>query len=270
VIGWGLGSPVHSAAHGLGRPAPRWIVGRFLRSLDALIAYSSKGASDYVRAGVPPERVLVAPNAVSGRGAEAIAARLLERPDLIQRWRRELGISERPTIVYVGRLIPAKRVGALLQACSSLADECELLIVGDGPERASLQALAEAVFPRARFLGQQEGQDLALAFAAADLFVLPGTGGLAVHEAMLHGKPVVVGESDGTQADLVRDGRNGFCVPPGDGRALERVIRSCLSDPEALRRMGAESRRIATEEVSIDGMIRTFVGAMCLVTEPRL
>ena len=125
------------------------------------------------------------------------------------------------------------------------------------------------MFPRARFLGHQSGEDLAVALAAADLFVLPGAGGLAVHEAMLYGKPVVVGSSDGTQADLVREGCNGYNVTSGDAVALEHVIRSCLEDPDALRRMGLESRRIATEEVTLGAMIDTYVRAFLLATEGR-
>ena len=269
VIGWGLGAPAFSSPSDGKHAMRRWATGRFLRSFDVLIAYSSRGASEYVRAGASPERVLVAPNAVSGTHAEALSATLNGQPDLVHGYRQGLGLSDKPTILFVGRLIPPKRVDDLLRACSSLQHECELLIVGDGPERAALESLAASVFPTARFLGHLEGRDLALAYAAADLFVLPGTGGLAVHEAMLFGKPVLVGDADGTQADLVRDGRNGIILPPGGVGALERIIRSCLSDPDALRRMGQESRRIAIEEVSIDAMVRTFVHAVRLVTAGR-
>ncbi len=270
VVGWGLGAPAYLASPGPGRLMSRWVAGRFLASFDALIAYSSKGAADYVRAGMSPDRVLVAPNAVSSADADAFFGRLSREPDLVSRWRDHLGLSNRPTIAFVGRLVPRKRVDYLLRACSALADECELLIAGDGPERAALEDLAATVFPRARFLGHREGQELALVFAAADLFVLPGTGGLAVHEAMLYGKPVMVGVSDGTQADLVHEGRNGFHLEPNmDVPALERMIRLALSDPRGLQQMGLESRRIATEEVGIDEMTDAFVRALLLVTGGR-
>ena len=270
VVGWGLGSPAFSSGSGVTRAPRQWVIRRFLRSFDALVAYGSVGAAEYVRAGVPPDRVLIAFNAVSNADAEALSAQLSEHPDLVRRYRQDLGLSGKPVVLFVGRLMPQKRVDDLLRACSTLSDMCELLIVGDGPERAALENLAATLLPQTRFLGHLQGQDLALAYAAADLFVLPGTGGLAVHEAMLYGKPVVVGASDGTQADLVREGSNGFILPAGGGvNALERTIRSCLGDSRSLRRMGLESRRIATEEVSIGAMVDAFVRTLLLVAGRR-
>jgi len=275
--------------HGWGRPviggglgtlewpeADRWtsafrgrLLGQFYRSFDLLIAYSSKGAEDYVLAGVPPERVIVAHNAVDGGEAEAFFGRLSAHPEIVSRWRYELGLSTRPTILFVGRLVPQKRVDNLIRACAALQDGCELLIAGDGPQRPQLERLADKMFPRARFLGHRSGEDLALAFANADLFVLPGTGGLAIHEAMIHGKPVIVGRSDGTQVDLVQEGRNGYNLPSGDAATLGRVIATALADPDGLQRMGLESRRIATEGITLDAMTDAYVRALNLVTEGR-
>ena len=218
-----------------------------------------------MQAGVPSGRVFVAPNAVANTEAQALSARLVAEPGSVERWRRELGLGGRPVVLFVGRLIRPKRVDDLLRACSNLAMECDLLIVGDGPERSALESLAITAFPRARFLGHLEGSALARVFAVADLFVLPGTGGLAVHEAMHYGMPVVVGELDGTQSDLLQEGRNGCALPAGGIEVLANVIRRCLSDPEGLKRMGVESRRIATEEVSVERMVRVFVETMRLV-----
>ena len=111
-------------------------------------------------------------------------------------------------ILFVGRLQARKRVDALMRVCAALPEneQPELWIVGDGPERATLEALAETMYPRARFYGAVHGPDLAPLFARADLFVLPGTGGLAVQEAMSYALPVIVAEADGTQSNLVRAG----------------------------------------------------------------
>jgi len=265
VIGAGIGT-LEWAGTGRGTAAIRGrVLSRFYRSFDLLVAYSSKGAEDYVRAGVPAERVIVAHNAVDGSVADAFFLKLSAQPDLVAGWRQEQGIVARPTILFVGRLVPQKRVDNLIKACAALQDGCELLIVGDGPHRPELERVADMTFPQARFLGHRSGEDLALAFASADLFVLPGTGGLAIHEAMIHGKPVVVGPSDGTQADLVRDGRNGFNLAASDVATLERAITTALAEPDHLRRMGLESRRIATEEISLDAMTDVYVRALNLV-----
>jgi len=98
-------------------------------------------------------------------------------------------------------------------------------------------------------------------FAQADLFVLPGTGGLAVQEAMAHGLPVIVAKGDGTQDDLVRAG-NGWQIPPDDFDALVAAMKNALSDSPRLRKMGAESYRIVSQEINLEKMVEAFVRAL--------
>ena len=98
-------------------------------------------------------------------------------------------------------------------------------------------------------------------FAEADLFVLPGTGGLAVQEAMSHGLPVIVAKGDGTQDDLVRP-ENGWQIPPGDESALVSTLHEALSDVSRLRKMGAELYRIVSQEINLEKMVEAFVGAL--------
>ena len=244
VLGWGLGAPP------LGWP---WdgIRRSYLRRFDALIAYSSLGAEQYRRLGLAAERVFVAPNAVSGP-PPALAARKQEAAGPVR-------------ILFVGRLQARKRVDLLLQACAALSAPPELQIVGDGPERAALEWLAQQVFPHAHFLGERRGNELDAIFRQADLFVLPGTGGLAVQQAMSHGLPVVVAEADGTQRELVRPG-NGWLVVPGDLPGLIETLQRAVADPVRLRRMGEASHRIAVEEVNTEVMLQVFLQALEAVT----
>jgi glycosyltransferase involved in cell wall biosynthesis len=164
-------------------------------------------------------------------------------------------------------LISAKRLDLLIEACRSIGDGCELLIVGDGPERARLERIAAKRFPSTTFLGHQEGDALSIAFASADVFVLPGTGGLAIFEAMAYGKPVIVGQGDGTEADLVREGRNGRLVRPDDLGELTGAIRKYVGHPEMIVSEGRESRKIMDEEASIERMVLTFVSALKYAVE---
>jgi glycosyltransferase involved in cell wall biosynthesis len=136
-----------------------------------------------------------------------------------------------------------------------------LLIVGDGPERAALESLARDVYPSAEFIGAKHGVELKPYFEQADLFVLPGTGGLAVQEAMSYGLPVIVAKGDGTQDDLVRAG-NGWQIQPEDYNALVSAMKNALSDRARLREMGKESFRIVSEEINIEKMVETFVDAL--------
>lgn len=247
VLGWGLGAP---ALQGPLAGLRNWERGTFLRSLDGLLAYSRKGAAEYLALGIPPERVFVVPNAAVARPSGPLPPR--SKPAM-----------DRLTVLFVGRLQTRKRVDNLLRACRALPEALHphLVIVGDGPARDDLETLAQSVYPQAEFTGARHGVELETLFNQADLFVLPGTGGLAVQQAMAHGLPVIVAEGDGTQDDLVRP-QNGWQVRPADVEALQAALCTALSEPGRLRQMGAESYRIVAEEINLEAMVEVFLTAL--------
>ena len=252
VIGWGLGAPpVSGPLASLRTNRRKHFIGQF----DTLITYSQTGASEYAALGFPPENIYIAANAVSPSPKTALPQRPQPKP----------GVPAQ--VLFVGRLQARKHIDNLLQACTSLPPERrpDLVIVGDGPERETLQTLAADIYPQAAFTGSLYGEALAERFRSADLFVLPGTGGLAVQQAMSYGLPVIAAEADGTQADLVRPD-NGWQLPPNDINALSEALGEALSDLYRLRDMGAESYRIVAEEINLENMVNVFVEALKAVS----
>jgi len=249
VIGWGLGAPVD-------RGPLAALRGNFLRQFDGMIAYSARGAEQYAACGIPEEKIFVAPNAVAPAPKEPLPAR---EPVA------ETGVPRptQPFVLFVGRLQARKRIPSLLKACAELPEGLKprLVIVGEGPELDNLRSQAQSLYPAAEFPGAKHGEELAAYFRAADLFVLPGTGGLAVQEAMSYGLPVIVAEGDGTQNDLVRS-VNGWQIPPEDDFALLFALQEALQDVARLRRLGAESYRIVAEEINLERMVSVFVEAL--------
>jgi len=239
VIGWGLGSP-SPLRRGAG------VRSRFIHQFDAMISYSQRGADEYAALGFPHEKIFVAHNSVSAKPTFNV---------------QRLTLNVQPTLLFVGRLQARKRVDSLLKACAEIESTPRLLIVGDGPERTALESLAKEVYPSAEFIGAKHGAELKPYFEQADLFVLPGTGGLAVQEAMSYGLPVIVAKGDGTQDDLVRDG-NGWQIQPEDYNALVSTMKNALSDMARSRKMGEESFRIVSEEINIQKMANVFVDAL--------
>ena len=248
VIGWGLGTMALSRGmervRGMGRK-------KFVNGFDALIAYSTRAADEYEQLGFNRERIFIAYNACTMRPPGSMP----ERPAAFE---------DRPNILFVGRMVPGKRMDTLLEACAKLPDPIRprVTLVGDGPERAAAEAVAREIYPDAEFPGGKFGDELAAYFNAADLFVLPGLGGLAIQQAMAHALPVVVADGDGTQFDLIREGRNGWHVTPGDTDQLARVLEEALSDVDALRARGAESWRVVREDINIENMASTFIRAI--------
>lgn len=249
VLGWGLGaSPLTGPMSGL-RKTRR---ASFLHQFDALITYSHRGASEYAGLGFPIDKIFVAPNAASPRPTTPLP-------------NRPLTFDGKPFVLFVGRLQARKRIDNLLHACAALSGNIQprLVIVGDGPERTSLESLAKTVYPSAEFPGARHGAELTPYFSAADLFVLPGTGGLAVQEAMSYGLPVIMGQGDGTNDDLVRPA-NGWQLSGPE--TLADVLRQALSDVSRLRAMGTESYHIVSEEINLERMVEIFVGAVNQLT----
>ena len=248
VVGWGLGTLMMGPyLRGL-RTAMRK---RLLHTFDGLIAYSSKAKEQYIELGVDPDRISIAYNAIAPRPNHAA-------PDRAQ------SFEDGGRLLFVGRLYPGKRLDLLFEAVASLGERFSpsIDIVGDGPGLEATRALAEDRLPgRVTFHGALYGDALDAAFRAADLFVLPGMGGLAIQEAMSWGLPIIAAEGDGTQFDLVREG-NGWLMEPGSAVSLQGILEVALSDCPALRSMGIESHRIVCDELNLDRMIDAMVAAV--------
>jgi len=254
VLGWGLGAPEIKGKFSRWRYKERE---RFLNTLDGLIAYSQRGAQEYRSIGIPEGRIFISPNATSPKP--------ISNPP-----QRPSKFKDQPIVLFVGRLQERKRIDLLLSACEKLPLylQPKLWVIGDGPERQKLEKLAQEIYPKTEFLGALFGIELDTLFDAADLFVLPGTGGLAVQQAMAHALPVVVATGDGTQDDLVHSEiydeahRNGWSIPANDLNVLTNTLLKALEDPQSLRRMGDNSFRIVNEEINTQVMVSVFVHAI--------
>ncbi|MFB7663458.1 glycosyltransferase family 4 protein [Kitasatospora sp. NPDC056138] len=171
--------------------------------------------------------------------------------------RARLGLSDRPVVVCVSRLVPRKGqdtlIAAMPQILASVPDAV-LLIVGGGPYLADLRKLAEAtgVSDSVRFTGAVPWEELPAHYGAGDVFAMPcrtRRGGLDVEglgivylEASATGLPVVAGDSGGAP-DAVLEGETGYVVPGRSTAATaERIVR-LLHDEELRRRMGEAGRR---------------------------
>jgi phosphatidylinositol alpha 1,6-mannosyltransferase len=153
-----------------------------------------------------------------------------------ERFRRSVASRGELLIGYVGRLAAEKQVEDLARVQD--IPGAKLVIVGDGPQRAML----EAKLPRAHFTGFLAGDALGTAMASLDLFVHPGeleTFCQTIQEAMASGVPVVA-TGRGGPLDLVDPSRTGWLYPPGDLDQLRVYARDLLGD-DAKRAAFAEA-----------------------------
>jgi phosphatidylinositol alpha-1,6-mannosyltransferase len=171
--------------------------------------------------------------------------------------RAELGLTDRPVVVCVSRLVPRKGQDTLIRALPAIrrrVADAALLLVGGGPYRPTLERLAaeHGVADHVVFAGGVPWARLPAHYAAGDVFAMPcrtRRGGLDVEglgivylEASATGLPVVAGDSGGAP-DAVRPDETGYVVAGRDVDALAERVGLLLSDRALARRMGATGRR---------------------------
>jgi glycosyltransferase involved in cell wall biosynthesis len=208
--------------------------------------------------GVSPKRVGVLPNPAP------------DVPDLPQReeLRRAFGLNG-ATLAFAGRLTVQKSLDRALEAVASAG--VDLVIAGDGPDRAPLERRAHelGIAERVDFLGSQPRQRTIELFRAADAAILSSSWENFPHtvvEALAVGTPVLAMEAGGV-AEVVRDGVNGLLVAPGDTAALAEAVRRYFADTrlrEQLRANAAASvADYAPQQVfgRLEAMLQRVAGA---------
>ncbi|WP_174315627.1 glycosyltransferase family 4 protein [Streptomyces sp. CB01881] len=224
-------------ATGMERRLQRLMERRVARAADLVLGASSDLVARARELGATDARLgpVAAPPMPEGRleRAEARAALLGDGPD-------------RPLVLAVGRLVPQKAFGLLLDAARELADldpEPLLLLAGDGPEAAGLRERVAAEKLPVRLLGYRT--DVPDLLAAADVVVVPSrweARSLVVQEAMRAGVPVVATAVGGVP-ELVGDAA--VLVPFGDAAAIGRAVGGLLADPARRERLVAAGRQQA-------------------------
>jgi glycosyltransferase involved in cell wall biosynthesis len=176
--------------------------------------------------------------------------------------RARLGLSNFTALV-LGRLVPVKGVEHAIAAVTNTG--AQLVIVGDGPQREQLQALARPLGSQVRFIGVVTGRAKSEWLTAADVLLLPsvvlpsgrteGVPTVAI-EAMSHGCPVIASDVGGVR-DLIQHDQNGWLVPQRDELALRRAVQSLISDP--LRRGGISAQAVeSTRQQHWDRVAETW------------
>jgi glycosyltransferase involved in cell wall biosynthesis len=183
------------------------------------------------RWGVDPDRVTVVENATPELGV------LPSRDEA----RAQLGL-DGAVLGFAGRLGAAKAIDVALRALARV-DGVTLVLAGDGPERASLEALADelGLTERVRFAGALPREQVLALYRAADAALLSSAWENFPHsvvEALAVGTPVISTDVGGV-AEAVEDGVNGLLVPAGDVERLAEAIDRLCSSPELRERLAA-------------------------------
>lgn len=161
--------------------------------------------------------------------------------------RRQWGVKpQQPVALYVGRLAPEKNLPVVLQAYRAMKaarPDTRLVLVGDGPERAALQA----AHPEYVFAGMRKGEDLAACYASGDVFLFPSTtetfGNVTV-EAMASGLAVIAYDY-AAAAEHIRHGSNGLVADVDNAREFVALAANLAGDSLRITALGRRARTTA-------------------------
>jgi glycosyltransferase involved in cell wall biosynthesis len=231
----------------------------FLGQFAAALYVGKRSKAYFAHYGVPEDRQFFVPHCVDEPYFEARATR--EARDTL---RAQIGIAPNDrAVLFVGRLIPFKRVPDLVDAIARLpksAGRVHLLIAGSGEDEHIIRRSAQNQGVTAHFLGFRNQSEMPRVYAAADVLALPSdaneTWGLVVNEALACGKPVVASDAAGCADDLGTFAPIVRTYPAGDVAALARALEAALSDPP-----GADAIASVTAAYGLNAASRGILSA---------
>jgi glycosyltransferase involved in cell wall biosynthesis len=235
------------------------------REVNAFCVISNVIDNELAAEGVPVQKRISIPNGVDTERFAPLA------PSQKKALRSRLDLpADTPIVIFVGRLVPEKRVDLLTGIWSSVREtlpRARLLIVGSGPEEVELKQRANDGI---LFLGSQA--DVTPYLQAADLFVLPSAAeglSLALLEALACGLPVIA-TSVGGNPEVIRHLETGWLTPPDDPLALTEAIVTLLEDEMLQSKLRENARPHAVQNYSLVKMADRLVDLYHQVLEGGL
>ena len=226
----------------------RW----FYDQMDVIYAPSEATKRELVDHGISPEKIVTYP-----RGVDTTRF----HPEKRNGFYTQYNCGERTKLLYVGRVSQEKGLDVLAEAFAKAArknDSLQLIVVGDGPYLDDMRHKLEG-FP-VTFTGVLNGEELAQAYASADLFVFPSatdTFGNVVLEAQASGVPVIVTDKGGPCENLV-EGKTGLVYPADNVEALAKAIIDMVETPGLLMEMGRNARESVEERTFDATFLKTW------------
>jgi len=209
----------------------------FYAEMDLLYVNSEHYRRCWIDRGIPPGKIKILP-----RGLDTDLFHPTRRSE---KFRASHGIKPGDTLLlYVGRVSKEKDLDVLVAACAKLRKEEQpfrLLVVGDGPYLKEMRRM----LPEAIFTGYLVGNELATAFASADIFAFPSTTdtfGNVILEAMASGLPCVVSDQGGPR-ELVEPGKTGAITASLNVEDFTAALRQFIASPTQRKEMSANARR---------------------------
>lgn len=243
------------------------------RRADAVVFYAEANRKRFIKMGLPSRKMFIARNSID---LTPIDLAVSKWPiDKLNDFRREKNLQDTHVILTVGALVERKKLEVLLQSTKQLLLEhprIKLIIIGDGPQKKSLQKNTELLGIRkyVDFLGKiTEEEKLAPWFLLSDMVVAPGQVGLLATQTHAYGRALVTcdnPEIQGPEIEILIPNRTGVLFQHNNATSLTEVMGSLLLNSKRRLMLGDAARVRAHEEYGIPNMVDGFLQAISYVT----
>lgn len=228
------------------------------KNATVLIPYGTLYRDYFIKIGMSPNKIIVAQNTINVE-------------DIVEREKSKNVIprnGQTINILYVGAIAPQKKIESSIYAVAQLVEEgynVNYDIVGGGKQldelKILLQSFSDLVQQCILIHGAKYGEELIQYFRKADVYIMPGTGGLGVNEAMAYGLPIISTIGDETVVDLI-DGNGKLLRNMGDRQEQVEALKWFLSLSSAERKeMADRSKKIVLDKASLKNMVENHVSA---------
>lgn len=253
TIQWGLGE-IKNRKKSFLRKKMDWLIESMERSSTACLSYSSRGKEYYQRIGVAEPRIFIAVNVID-TDAKLKMLKSIDKAAIYNNAHQNSDFN----VLFVGALTSSKKVDLLINAFANFYKntslQTKLTIVGDGPDRKKLEKIAKQTgCHNIKFTGKVV-DNVSEYFLSSDIFVLPGLGGLAISDALLHGLPVICTIGDGCEKDLLSQGA-GILDENLDTEKLVKYLHKISSDKNLLSEMKTKAHITIKEHYNINTYIQ--------------
>jgi glycosyltransferase involved in cell wall biosynthesis len=230
-----------------------------IRRASACLAYC-KLSVNYFTTITCPHKVIVMPNSLDNEKVEKEIDSIREKDKV--KLHSDLKIPPNAVVLlYVGALEKNKRLEVFIDTLEKFSEEkrnIHGLIIGGGPSEEYYHQYADRLgLKNCAFLGKIV-QGVNIYFQIADIFILPGRGGLAINQALINGLPAICNTpADGTELDMIENDTNGILIESMDSTKLHAAIEKIISD-DRISNMGLKSREVIDNKYNINVMVNVF------------
>lgn len=231
------------------------LTNNFLKLFDYHLAYHNNAKKYLIEHGVNTSKITVFYNTINEQ-----KIKLINKRQAKEKLKYYYPITKnRFIILFVGVILKEKKIDLLIRSFNLLdVNKAVLVIVGDGDYLEELKTNNQN--DNIIFTGKII-DEVGLYFDAADVFVLPGTGGLAINEAMAHSLPIISGYADGSADDLVVHGINGFRLKMNSEVELGNYLEKLISEDDLVKEMGQKSREMIITNFSFRNYLNRIISA---------